>query len=50
MSERTAANYINVCNEFGSNSPRVGNLSFRALTSLAYSPPEVRAEVEERSD
>jgi len=49
MSDTTSANYMRIATEFGSNSPRAGNLSFRALTALAYSPEPVRAEVLERA-
>lgn len=49
MSEDTAERYMKVSTEFGANSAPVRNLNFKALTALAYSPPEVRAEVEERA-
>jgi hypothetical protein len=36
MSNTTSGNYMKVATEFGSNSPRTGNLSFQGL-GLSYS-------------
>jgi len=51
MSERTAQRYIQITNQYGANATRVSNLSFKALALLSSetTPPEVRAEVNERA-
>lgn len=51
MSDSSADKYMLVAREFGENSERVPNLSFRALVALSASttPPEVREEVLERA-
>ena len=51
MHRETASTYMRIANEYGENVGRVRHLSFRALAALAApsTPPEVRAEVEERA-
>jgi len=51
MSEDTAQNLMRIHTEFGSNTERVRNLSYRALIALSSksTPPEVREQVEERA-
>lgn len=49
MGERVAQNYMRVCNEFGANTNRVSDLSFKAMLALSYAPAEVREQVEERA-
>lgn len=51
MSEDVAQKYMRITNEIGPNTASSRYLSFEALSKLAAksTPPEVRAEVEERA-